>query len=199
MPHWQHWYEVVEDDELRQGDILRNLLCFWLPSDLPVLDGDPGQGYELPVEWRRDTRIILTASCDLDARAVDHVLLAPVATADPPTLKADPGKEYERRLEALRRDLLPRMFMLSEYPDIDPQFLRSFVAWGRLVLLPTAYVRSQCEGPRLRLRSPYREKLGVWVGARMSAVGPEDVTQIPPGGQRVYEKHLLDADDALGG
>lgn len=34
-PHYSdHWYSIVEDESLRQGDIFRNLLAFWLPQDL---------------------------------------------------------------------------------------------------------------------------------------------------------------------
>lgn len=194
--HWDHWYEVVEDDSLRQGDVFKDILSFRLPQDLPVFGADVPDSISAELEWLRGTRIVVTASCDLDARAISQVWVAPVLSATAENLSAQPGKDYDRRLEAMRSDLLPRQFLLSDYPDLD--FSLSFVPWDDVLLLPVDYLRAHCTGPRLRLRHPFREKFGNWIGARISAVGPEDEAGIPRGEHRPYEKHLLDAVEELG-
>ena len=33
-----YWYEIPPGDEIRQGDILRDLVVIWLPRDLPASD-----------------------------------------------------------------------------------------------------------------------------------------------------------------
>lgn len=196
VDYWDHWYEVVDEPpperELRQGDILRDVTPAWLPDDLEI-DEEEDPDLETKVHFGApETRIVLTASCDLDARSFPHLLLAPIRTADKENVGPDLSDKYlERRLEALRRNLLPRQFMLSEFPDMD--FPRSFVMWQDLVYLPRAYVLRAVEGPRLRLRHPFRERFGAWVGQRMSDVGPENEAQIPKYPKNPQTHDIVDA------
>lgn len=186
-----YWYELVENDSLRQGDLFRGLLVYWLPRDLP-LAADAGATHHL--EYTRADWIILTASCDLDQRRSTHVLMGRVVEATPEFLKCQSEKEYQQRLEVVRRGLDPGKFLLPGSSRVNPPLEMSIALFRTQVLLPVEYLQRNCTGPRLRLQHPFREKFGNWVGARFSDVGPEDHVQIPPI-TRIFEKHVLDAQE----
>jgi hypothetical protein len=196
--HWEDWYEVVDEARsLRQGDILREFSVFIFRNEVVDLnvDGETNLPGEIlpPQDW-----IILTASCDLDARNATHALLAPIFPATPEVLRTGPTtKEFRRRVEVLRKGLLPRQFLLAKHPDLG--FPLSFASWRDLALLPTAHIRSRLSARRLRLRHPFREEFGNWVGSRMSAVGPEDRSKIPAERERIFDVHVLEAVEALDG
>lgn len=181
LPYWAHWYDVVEGQELvLQGDILRNMVAWWLPSDLPI-DPTGGTDERVDVEKNPDlTWIILSATCDAanPARAA-HLLLAPVYEASEDTLRPKKG-QYEQQLEALRQGLYPRKFLLPPNEGIDPPFPLSVVFFGHLALLPREYVTAcASRQTRLRLCSPYREAFGNWVGRRFSEVGWPEEANMP--------------------
>lgn len=195
-PYQEHWYQVVEDDSLRQGDIFRDLLVFWLPDDLPIIEGEPDEEQaEVVAEWSRGHWIVMTASCDLHQGRCRGALLANVRPATPAGLNAQPGKDFEKKFEVVRKGLDPAKFMLADCDRVEPDFPISVAFFRTHVFLPLAYLRANCTGKRLRLRSPLREKFGNWVGRRLSTVGPEDHAQIPSNGRSIYPPHVLDAID----
>ena len=160
------------------------------------LDDDPPEALEVAVQYGgAGARIVISASCDLDARSFPHLLLAPVYEVSEASLKSQSAKDHRRRAEALRSGLLPRHYPLAEYPPLD--FPRSFASWHDIVMLPRAYVLANTTGPRLRLKHPYREQFGNWVGRRMSEVGPEDETQIPRDSTRPQPHHLTETAESL--
>ncbi len=86
--YWEHWYEVAEGTNLRQGDIFRSLVVYWLPDDLQT-PGLPTEDALIPIaaKWLQGDWIVLDASCDLDQKLCPQVLLAPVRPATAETLK----------------------------------------------------------------------------------------------------------------
>lgn len=157
------------------------MLVFWLPQDLPRLDIDPPDDTPLETHptFARGSWIILSASCDID-RAVDtHVLLARVIDASQTNLRAESTKVHKDKLEVLRQGYDPARFLLAKNDNTDPPFPQSFVEYRQQVFLPINYLRRQCDGSRLRLKPPFREKFGNWAGANLGRVGIEDAAQIP--------------------
>jgi hypothetical protein len=63
-------------------------------------------------------------------------------------------------------------------------------------MLPAAYLLRHCHDGRLRLRHPFRESFGNWVGASISRVGPEDETLIPDTGVVIFAAHILKATES---
>lgn len=189
------WYEVVDGTDLRQGDIFRDLLVVDLGPEIPVIEGDPPADSNLPAQYRRGTFVVLTASCDLDNRRVQGALLAQVLEANEGTVGASSEKEFKQRVEVVRRNLDPSKFLLADLPSVDPPFPLSIVFFRSQHFLPIPYLQANCTGARLRLRHPIREQFGNWVGARFSNVGVENTHQIPPTGERIYSKHILEAVD----
>lgn len=173
----EYWYETVEDTTLRQGDIFIDLMCFWLSGDLKP------QSPTASVEKTTGTWIVAQASCDMESRGLDRVVVLEVLPASREILRlaeSAPEKELKKRLEVIRIGAYPRRFLIPERPEGRVTIPMSMVAWDNLATLPTEYLRRHyCNGPRLRIKSPLREKFGNWVGARFSAVGPENEAVIP--------------------
>lgn len=192
----EFWYEEVTDDNsLRQGDIFIDLRCYWLASDLA-----PGNA-EAAVNEHTGTWIVAQASCDMDWAALKRIVVLQVLPASRETLRLGAGhseRELKKRQEVIRRGAYPRRFLIPAYPNDEMRMPLSVVVWESLLTLPTKYLRNYyCRGPRLRLKSPLREKFGNWVGGRFSAVGPEDEAMIPRF-VSIYDDHLLRTSDALG-
>lgn len=202
MPVWDHWYEPVEgNDTLRQGDIFRGLLVYTLPQDLPAPDTPPAPGSRIPVDvvWARGDWIIMSASCDVDrpADVYPHVVLGRVLPPTRDVLGTKSDKEHNERIEVIKKGLEPGRFMLSECPSAAPPFPQSVVQYRVHLTMPSSYLRRNCAGQRLRLRSPFRESFGNWVGANISRVGPETHTLIPGNpAVQTWPIHTLRAADA---
>ena len=192
----EFWYEeVIGEDSLRQGDIFIGLRCYWLASDLA-----PGNA-EAAVKEHTGTWIVAQASCDMEWGALKRIVVLQMLPASRETLRlgaGDPDRELKKRREVIRRGAYPRRFLIPACPNDEASMPLSVVVWESLLTLPTEYLRNHyCNGPRLRLKSPLREKFGNWVGERFSAVGPEDEAVIPrfvP----IYDDHLLRTSDSLG-
>lgn len=212
MPHTAHWYEIAEGPRLRQGDILRALPLLYFDDELLRIAGGiadaaargSAEGLEVPVKCIAGDWILLDASCDIDqadgrTAGLSQVLIARVVPAEPQFLQANGEKETRERREALRQGLAPSKFLLAECSAIDPAFPLSYVEYRQRFTVPHAYATAaaQRSGRRLRLKHPWREKFGNWVGSAISRVGPEDEALIPPFVQRLHQAQQLRAVEAL--
>lgn len=185
------WYEVVEDNSLRQGDIFRNLNVFWPSAELLPFDGSTApEGYG-KLDFATGDYIIASASCDVDQANYPFVLLSRVLAVTEENLKTN-AKELPKFVEVLRLGLVPSQFLLAPFDSASPSFPLSTVQHKVHVLVPTGYLKNSCGGKRLRLKHPIREKFGNWVGASFSRVGPEDATNIPKGA-KVFPAHIIAA------
>ena len=211
MAHDEHWYDIVTADNLRQGDIIRALAIPYFDDEIVGMAGDidaaskeGADAAPVPVQCARADWIVLDASCDVDhgdARrpAVSHVLLVRVVSADLAGLSAKTEKELKERCEALRQGLVYSKFLLAACPRLEPNFPLSLVEYRQRSLLPHGYVLAGAtrSGPRLRLRSPIRERFGNWAGAAISRVGPEEVATIDPFVPTLHDAQKLRAVGAL--
>jgi hypothetical protein len=175
------WYDLVTAVDLRQGDIFRDLLAFWLPQHLPVLAADPIDDEEssVKVAFARGNWIVLSASCDVVRGDNTHVILARVVDAKEENLKAPNQKALEDKIEVLRQGYDPARFLLAPCLACNPRFPLSFVEYRQQAFLPLTYLKGQPLDHRIRLKSPFREKLGAWAAANLGRVGVEDESQIP--------------------
>jgi len=176
------WYQIVEnDDSLRQGDIILNLVVFAFPQTLPVYRQKPALDEKIPAEGSLGDWIIMSASCDVGhtSNKYPYALVGRVLPAISERFGGAKGKELEQMLEVMRRGNDPTKFLLAECPRLDPAFPRSFVQFKPHLTMPLEYLKRACVGKRLRLKSPHREAFGNWVGRNFSRVGVEDRDQIP--------------------
>jgi hypothetical protein len=167
------WYEKLkEDDPLSQGD----LLC-GLPILLPI---------EPLIEPSDDIRskitlndvIVLSQSCDLlHAGKISQIQVAPVSTLRD-FLKKNKHLNTVERLEQLRKNQIPRYYLLNR--NNSPLFHRGFlvvdfgsvqsVKYNTLILFKKKY------GTRISLKSPYKEQLSQHFARFYMRVGlPNDI------------------------
>jgi hypothetical protein len=155
---------------MRQGDVYQDIEIFRLGDDLRA----SGTEEPVPVAVSQGTVIVLSASCDLEQDRVTGVLVARVWPATEEVLGASKRSDYRKRLEVLRQDAYPPRFLLPAFEEVDPAFPWSFVDWRQPYFLPRHYLQGLNDVERLRLRHPFREKLGIWAGQRISEVGIEN-------------------------
>lgn len=201
MPHEEHWYEVVRGPALRQGDIFRDLTAYTLPPDVPNVPDDLAEAtVNVPAGWTRSTWIVLDASCDIAVNppktrpTCSNVLLARVIPVDDAVANL-PAGERPTTLEVIRRGYWPSRFLLSGFGAIAPAFPLSIVEWPHRVFMPHAYLVRNGDVDRLRLKPPFREAFGQWVGSCVSRVGPENETLIPRQNNNVFPAQILRAND----
>lgn len=177
--HSSHWYERADGPKLRQGDIVRDHSVWCVADEVPDDPEAPSTAHI------RGTWIVLDASCDVDQAKVKHVLVARVVEASKEMLGANNEKTLTERLECIRQGLYTTRFLLAEIPG---EFPLSFVEFRQHYVVPLAHL--VCVNNRIRLRSPFREQFGNWVGSCFSRVGPEDNTLIPRFKQ-LHDAHRL--------
>jgi hypothetical protein len=177
--YWQQWYEVVEESELWQGDIIPGLYASTFPQTLPVRRVPPKANERIPTKGIVGDWIVMSASCDLDKGPgqYPHVLLGRVLPATAETLHVEP-EDLNEMLEVMRRGWDLRRFLLAPYPPLA--FELSVVQFRHHFTLPLSHVEGACTGRRLRLRSPFREWFGIWVGSGFSRVGLDEKAEIQP-------------------
>lgn len=151
MPEEYPWYEVVEGNELQQGDVLEVCPVISSIPDLPfpVLEDDNVPGKLLFMDV-----IIMTQSCDLENENLDEVAVCPHFDLS----QAEVGKKRQNEIRSGRR---PRYCMLEACHIPNAEMGVRIVDFGRIFSLPNQYVQRHAEnqGSRLRLRPPYREHL----------------------------------------
>lgn len=177
------WYRVVVDASLRQGDLFRNVTAYWVKEPT-------GDGGEADVGAVTGDFIVASASCDVDQKGYEFVLLHRVFPANDSTLSLS-GDELLKAIEVMRRGLHPTRFLLSSSDAVTPALPLSFATSKQHALVSISYLRAQCVGPRLRLRSPIRESYGSWVAACFGRVGIETEAQIPRASKILYPGQVL--------
>lgn len=168
------WYQVVQGDDIGQGDILEGCPIFFPPEDLaetPLV--------ETGFRWEELDVIVMSQGCDLvkGREKVSDVLLCPVWRRSELTTGhlATP-----KGMEDVRRGIMPGFHLLADcnLPDFTREI--RVVDFRRVHSLPLTFVRRRAlaVGERLRLLPPYREHLSQAFARFFMRVGlPVD---IPP-------------------
>ncbi len=155
------WYEIVDGEALEQGDILTACPRFAVTG---IPSWPPPEEAEVEVEMESLTAVVLTQTCDLVQEHVEKVLLGAVVdwpAARQQMVEAGNEKAKSRAFrEALVRGNLPSLSLLHKH-EPEPLLNWSIVDFHQLFALPKKLVAdvAMAAGPRLRLRSPYKEHL----------------------------------------
>lgn len=173
MANEMDWYEVVQDGELLQGDLLEACPVAKVRG-LERWPFPPGQTVD--VEIYLENLIILSQSCDLANDKIEDVTLAQVLdwrTACAELVKQGnsfaQSKQFRRALIAGNIPSLSLLHRRRDAPALDwsvVDFHRVFVLPKSLVLAVAASAES-----RLRLRSTYREYLAQALARYFMRVG----------------------------
>src|SRR5271157_131648 len=155
------WYEVTDGATLRQCDILMGCPVLRLDGRLqwPV---EPSA--TLPIRIEKYDSIILTQSCDLENRKVEDVLLAQVIA-----WRVLVRQELERNNQIVKKKEFRKALIDGNTPgqallhkhEGEPHLDWSIVSFPRLYTIQKNFLEEFAlqRGPRLRLRSPYREHI----------------------------------------
>ena len=175
----ESWYEIAQGGSLLQGDLI---------SGCPV--SRISREWSLPLNWENIAAdivaadlVVMTQSCDLENNKVGEVLLAHVISW-PNTLREEIGRGNSSvKSRDFRKKLvegnIPGISLLHKH-EADPKLDWSVVDFHRLYTLPKAFLEqyAQSLGPRLRLRSPYREHLAQAFARYFMRVGlPHDAKE----------------------
>lgn len=164
------WYELVEGEELEQGDIL------WrCPVIVPVVD----EGEHIAADVDEFDVIVMTHSCDLAHEKTTDVLLCPHWDLQD-AMKMDRSLDKGKIKQILKGQIF-RYAMLnkSDIPEC-PMGIR-IVDFGRVFSLPKNFVQQLAveQGKRLRLCPPYREHLAQAFARFFMRVGLPQEIELP--------------------
>ena len=155
------WYEITEGRTLRQCDILRKcpVIRVGRKLDWPIDASTP-----IPVKFDTYDSIILTQSCDLENDKVEDVLLAQVL-AWPDVVK----QELQRNNQIVKKRDYRKAIVDGNTPGLallhkherEPRLDWSIISFQRVYTIQKDFLTAFASntGPRLRLRSPYREHI----------------------------------------
>lgn len=155
------WYEVVQGEVVLQGDLLAG---FPVPRIVDGASWPIQPGAVLKAEFQISDVVVLTQSCDLENDKIDDILLAQTIpwpdAVNSEVARGNMVVKSKRFREALVAGNVPN-FALLHNREQPPGLPWSVVSFSRLFTAPKAFlVRFAADaGPRLRLRSPYREHL----------------------------------------
>ena len=167
------WYEIVEGEELLQGDIIESCPIIILSSTIGDSSGS------IDVDVIEYDVIIMSQSCDLINKKLELVLVCPIWPLSEFESR-NPSYKSPKMKESLRRGYLPGYHLLNkcEIDGFNKEFLvvdfRSVYSVPFDFLMELAKKRDK----RLRLLPPYREHLSQAFARFFMRVGlPVD---IPP-------------------
>ena len=156
----ESWFEITSGPSLLQGDLIPGCPVSRIAGDWVF----PVKWEDLAVDLVSADLILMTQSCDLENNKVAQVLLAQVIP-----WHITVRDEFSRGNTAIKsRDFrkkliegnVPGLSLLHKH-DAAPKLDWSVVEFHRLYTLPKTFLEPYANslGPRLRLRSPYREHL----------------------------------------
>lgn len=153
MPTDYEWYDLIDDKSLEQGDILFNY---------PIIEEkDPSQlladSENADAKIDKYDVIIMTHSCDISNRKIDHLILCPHWDID---IACGMDSSLKSKLEPIRKGQLNRYLMLNKSDKEIPMGIR-IVDFGRIFSSSKRTVEEFAykHDKRLRLAPPYREHL----------------------------------------
>lgn len=165
------WFQIVNGNELEQGDILESCPVFSPPSNLAVESHE-----EATFEWNEFDLIILSQSCDLAHSNINEVMLCPILNLSElkGRLASTEGKE------GIRRGNSPSLHMLNSCDLTGVEKEIRIVSFRPVYSLPIDFVRefANNKGDRTRLLPPYREHLSQAFARFFMRVGlPVDIPE----------------------
>ncbi len=146
------WYDLVEGDELEQGDIIESCPIL-VATETETEDG------RWKLQWEERDLVVLSQSCDLlkGREKLREVLMAAVWKQS----ELSGHLATTKGLEDARRGNLPGVHLLaaSDFAGTVSEIL--VVDFRRVATLPLTFLRKRVlqQQRRLRLLPPYREHL----------------------------------------
>ncbi|WML24110.1 hypothetical protein [Neobacillus sp. OS1-33] len=154
-----HWYKLIDDNSLEQGDVLENI-SIAMPSPEFYI------GKSKRVGMKATNVIILTQTCDLANAKTPWVYVTPVRSIEvfkkQYASQEQSEEQINKHLENIRRGNMPKYHMINQC-NLEPLRLDiSILDLREVYSLPFKYVKEFAnQGERRRrMLSPYKEHLG---------------------------------------
>lgn len=174
------WYEIIEGEDLKQGDILENCPVFYPPKEMKWPIAAKSETPEFSYGLQK--LIIMSQSCDLEPTQKSDiwlVFLCPIWSLSEAS-KVNQFLASSFGKEECRRGHMTGYHMINQ---CDHGLLNqeiSIVSFREVWSLPLDFVRNMAKnmGKRPRLRSPYREHLAQAFARYFMRVGlPADIPE----------------------
>lgn len=156
----ESWYEITQGDLLLQGDLITACPVSRIAREWVF----PLKVENITADIVSADLVVMSQSCDLENNKIVQVLLAQVLGW--PSIVREEVERGNASIKSrdFRKKLIegnvPGLSLLHKH-DLDPRLDWSVVEFHRLYTLPKSFLEQYAKslGPRLRLRSPYREHL----------------------------------------
>lgn len=158
------WYEIVEGDVLSQGDFIDGCKVVIPIYDLIKSDEEntssSTSSYQVGAYVDTFDVIIVSQSCDLDNVKVDYVLVCPRWPYSQ-AVKDDPKFGTTEAIKRIIKGQEYRYCMLGPGDLLDQPQEAQIVDFNQVFSIPYKAMKNIAlsKGKRLRLRSPYLERL----------------------------------------
>jgi len=158
------WYDIVEGEDLEQGDFIDECEVLVPSYSLIAASEETTLGGKSTYRVKGNADIydlvIVSQSCDLENGKLDYVLMCPRWSYEE-YAKVNSNFKKIDKLEQLRQGKYYKYCMLNECKHIDLRCEIQIVDLGTVFSVPYDILKQMAKssGKRLRLLSPYKEKL----------------------------------------
>lgn len=179
------WYEIVPPGApLEQGDFLNDYPIPIIPTELAELaSASEGARLDSTIPVKRYNLVVLTQSCDIPKLTDDDDLLLCPREDYEQVSAADSNLAGESGWSHLVKGHVISLHIISESPLAGHSFPYQVIYLRKIFAsrMGVAKAHALNQGPRVRLRPPYREHLGQAFARQFMRVGlPEDLPRENP-------------------
>lgn len=155
------WYERVEEDKLEQGDLLDHCRIFIPDYTLADLTGESTSIGQIEIDAQFYDVVIINQTCDLQSKTpLPYVSVCPRWPYNK-VIEKHPNFASKATFEEVRKGKQHRFFMLNKCDLFGFRYDVQIVDLAKVFILPFDIVKQFAlfKRERIRLRSPYKEKL----------------------------------------
>jgi hypothetical protein len=175
------WYELVEGQDLEQGDLIDRCPVYVPEYSTNVIDEAEGEktlSYQVSAREYIYDAVIVTQSCDLKQRKVRRVLLCVCWSLEEFIGLSDQFRSRKAQ-DKIRQNQMPSYHMLDVCGLEKVSRGIQVIDFRDHFTMPYDFLTqfAAVQGKRLRLRSPYKEHMSHRFGNFWSRVGlPKDIS-----------------------
>jgi hypothetical protein len=193
MPSECAWYKtVLEDDDLEQGDFLCKCPVLVPLNTLRAPPEKSGRSPpkaipEIDSSVRVYNVVVLTQSCDIPKTSTKYILVCPYKRLAVLQKDGDYFRDNDN-LENLRRGYIRRLHLLNKCllsnVNIEDHKTDDYIVlnFSQVFSIPKGYALNHARacGDRLRLKSPYKERMSQAFAKYFMRIDIEDGEEITP-------------------
>jgi hypothetical protein len=162
------WYAIVNGTDLQQGDFVFDL-------EVPIVRDTKQE--KPPIDIDTLDAIVMTQSCDIPKKAIEHIVLCPVWDVKTAT-EFNPQFSNAGYLDRVKKNQVLGFYLLNkcDLPGYEHDY--RLVQFERAIVMPKETVSEllSSRGSHLRLLPPYREQMAQRFGMFFARVAsPKEI------------------------